>query len=234
MQENSFDLYLDELSHSKPLSDKEEKELSTRILNGDGKAVEQLTTANLRYVVTIARQYQHKGLDINDLVAEGNIGLMTAARKFDASKGIRFVNFAADFVRDSIEQAINRHSGLYQVPRNERTTVERKRSIPVSMDKPIGNKDNVNLLSILINKDAPEADEHVRQEILASDIERAMDGLNPREKTVISNYYGLGHEHMTMTEIAESTGLKRERVRQIRKQAERKIRKHAKHLLSER
>lgn len=230
MQENSFDLYLDELSHSKPLSDKEEKELSTRILNGDGKAAEQLTTANLRYVVTIARQYQHKGLDINDLVAEGNIGLMAAARKFDAAKGIRFVNFAAPFVRDSIEQALNRNTGLYQVPRSERTAAEKKRSIPVSMDKPIGNKDNVNLLSILVNKDAPEADEHVKQEILTADIEKAMDGLSQREKAVISDYYGIGREHMTMAEIAESTGLKRERVRQIRHQAERKIRKHAKHL----
>jgi len=228
--DNAFAIYMSEIGQNSPLSDAEEKRLSALIAKGDEKALNRLTTANLKYVVTLAHQYTGRGLDLSDLVAEGNIGLLKAARRFDATKGVRFVAFAASYVREAIEEALQKQRGLYRVPRNEHTPAEMRRSVPVSIDKPLGGKDNVNLLSVLVNKNAPEADAQVKRQVLLNDIKQAMQGLDDRERYVINAFYGLDGVNMSMAEIAGLLNLKRERVRQIRKRAERYMYKHARNI----
>lgn len=226
MDDSALNRYLDEIGHASLLSDEEERRLSTLILKGDERALAKLVEANLKFVVTIARQYKGKGVSMEDLVSEGNIGLMKAASKFDGEKGVRFVNFAVTYVRRQIEKAIDNLAGLYPVPKDPTgESPLRQQSRALSVDAPMGRRTNTSLLSLLVNPDAPMADERVHSEAIEDAVEYALTLLDERESRVVNAYFGINQEHETMAEIAEDMGLKRERVRQIRDKAVRKLRK---------
>lgn len=234
MEDSALNRYLDEIGKEALLSDTEERELSSKILNGDQRALSKLVEANLRFVVSIARQYKGKGVAMEDLVSEGNFGLMKAASKFDASKGVRFVNFAVVYVRQQMERAIDQQAGLYKVPKNVKDEVTaRQQSMPLSVDAPLGHRTNMSLLAVLVNQDAPLADEHVYSEAIEEAVEYALGVLDERESRVVNAWFGIDQEHETMAEIAEDMDLKRERVRQIRDKAVRKLRKAYKSHLRE-
>lgn len=179
------------------------------------KEQDKLVTANMGYVVTLARQYKSDILSTDDLISEGAIGLMKAAEKYDASKGKPFVTFAAPYIRRAIEKAISRL-----------TTDIDTRSTDESL--PVGSRNNYTLLNVLEDKNAVRADAAVEEITLTDDLLKCMNVLNEREQRVVNLYYGNGYERQTMAEIAETMGLKRERVRQVRDQALRKLRKEAK------
>ena len=218
MEDSILNKYLDEIGREQLLSEEQEARLSARILQGDERALNRLIEANLRFVVVIARQYQGQGLSMEDLVSEGNLGLMKAARKFDATRGLRFVNYAVVFIRQQIEKAVRKESDEQRV---ESTRDGQTRSV----DAPLGSKANVSLLSVLVNADSPQADQRVYNASLEDAIERSLQTLNERETVVVNAYFGIGEERQTMAEIAERMSLKRERVRQIRDKAIRKLRK---------
>ena len=223
MEESALNRYLDEIGREELLSNDEECQLAERIAKGDDRALSKLIEANLKFVVSIARQYKGKGVEMEDLVSEGNIGLMKAASKFDASKGVRFVNFAVVYIRQAIEKAIDQQGGLYQIPKDVKQEVVRQQAQAVSVDAPLGHRSNMSLLSVLVNKDAPLADERVQA--IEDAIDFALGTLDKRERQVINAFYGINQEHETMAEIAEDMDIKRERVRQIRDKAVRKLRK---------
>ena len=234
MEDSALNRYLDEIGKEALLSDEVEKELSQKIQQGDTKALSKLVEANLRFVVTIARQYKGKGIAMEDLVSEGNIGLMKAASKFDANKGVRFVNYAVVYVRQAIEKFIEQQAGLYQVPKDVKDeVVARQQSMPLSVDAPLGHRTNMSLLSVLVNQDAPLADERVHSEAIEAAVEYALGRLDERETKVVNAFFGIGQERETMAEIAEDMEVKRERVRQIRDKAVRKLRKAYKARLRE-
>ena len=221
MEDSILNKYLDEIGREQLLSEEQEARLSARILQGDERARNRLIEANLRFVVVIARQYQGQGLSMEDLVSEGNLGLMKAARKFDATRGLRFVNYAVVFIRQQIEKAVRKESDEQRV---ESTRDGQTRSV----DAPLGSKANVSLLSVLVNADSPQADQRVYNASLEDAIERSLQTLNERETVVVNAYFGIGEERQTMAEIAERMSLKRERVRQIRDRAVRRLKKNMK------
>jgi RNA polymerase primary sigma factor len=225
MEDSALNRYLDEIGKEQLLTNDEESRLSERIAKGDDRALSKLIEANLKFVVTVARQYKGRGVAMEDLVSEGNIGLMKAAAKFDASKGVRFVNYAVVHIRQAIEKAIDQQGGLYQIPKDVKQDLVRQQSIPLSVDAPLGHRTNMSLLSVLVNKDAPLADERVHSEAIEDAIEYALGTLNERECRVVNAFFGIDQEHETMAEIAEDMELKRERVRQIRDISVRKLRK---------
>jgi RNA polymerase primary sigma factor len=225
MEDSALNRYLDEIGKEQLLTDDEERKLAERISKGDDRALSKLVEANLKFVVTIARQYKGKGVAMEDLVSEGNIGLMKAAAKFDASKGVRFVNYAVVHIRQAIEKAIDQQGGLYQIPKDVKQDLARQQSIPLSVDAPLGHRTNMSLLSVLVNKDAPLADERVHSEAVEDAIEYALGTLDDRERRVVNAFFGINQEHETMAEIAEDMDLRRERVRQIRDKSVRKLRK---------
>ena len=226
MEKSGLNKYLDAIGRESLLSADEERQLSERILKGDSRALNKLIEANLRFVVSIANQYKGKGLQMDDLVSEGNIGLMKAAGKFDASRGTRFVNYAVAYVRQQIEKAISQQEGLYKLPRDVKNeSAARLQSQPLSVDAPLGHRTNISLLAVLVNRDAPLADERVHSETVEKAIEYALTSLDGREARVVNAFFGINQEHETMAEIAEDMDLKRERVRQIRDKAVRKLRK---------
>lgn len=221
MEDHSLNKYLDEIGREQLLTADEERVLSERIKAGDSRAVGKLVEANLRFVVKVAAQYRGKGLELDDLISEGNIGLMKAAAKFDASRGTRFVNYAVVQVRQEIERALDCQNGR-QSGRQ-----------PMSVDAPMKGRSNMSLLSVLVNADSPMADRRVYSEAIENAIEFALLSLSERERRVVDAFYGIGREHETLAEIAEDMELKRERVRQIRDRALRRIRKNYKHKLAE-
>ena len=225
MEDSILNKYLDEIGRETLLSEDEEHQLSERIRRGDGRALNKLVEANLRFVVAIARQYQGRGLSMEDLVSEGNLGLMKAAGKYDASRGLRFVNYAVVFIRQQIERSLKIESA-------EQRVESRGDGQTRSVDAPLGTKTNVSLLSVLVNADSPMADERVYQANMLTAVEKALDSLNERESRVVNAYFGLGQDNLTMAEIAVDMGLKRERVRQIRDKAVRKMRKAYKRVLT--
>lgn len=226
MEDNKLNMYLDEIGGSALLSEEDERRLSARIRKGDERALNKLVEANLRFVVAIARQYQGKGLAMEDLVSEGNIGLMKAAGKFDGERGLRFVNYAVVFIRQQIERALRRESG-------ERRVESGKDGQTRSVDAPLGSKPNVSLLSVLVDAGSPMADERTYSQAVETAVEFALRSLDEREERVVAAYFGIEQDHQTMQEIAEAMGLKRERVRQIRDRAIRRLRKAYRHRLAE-
>ena len=188
MIDNTLNIYLDEIGAKSLLSEDEERRLAARIHAGDERALNKLIEANLRFVVAIARQYQNKGLPIDDLISEGNIGLMKAARKYDGERGVRFVNYAVVFVRQQIEKALKLESAEQRVE---------------------------NMKDV---RDDNSSD-------VADGVEYSLDSLNERELKVVTAYFGIGQERLTMAEIAEEMNLRRERVRQIRDKAIRRMKK---------
>ena len=218
MEDSLLNKYLDEIGREQLLSPEEEQRLSARVLKGDERAVNKLIEANLRFVVVIARQYQGRGLAMEDLVSEGNIGLMKAARKYDATKGLRFVNYAVVPIRQQIEKALKVESAEQRV---ESVRDGQTRSV----DAPLGTKTNMSLLSVLVDSNSPLAEERLLRSNVETAVEYALRSLNERESQVVNAFFGIGQEHATMAEIAEDMNLKRERVRQIRDKAIRRMKK---------
>ncbi len=234
MEESGLNIYLDEIGRESLLSQEEESRLAEQIKAGNQRALNRLVEANLRFVVTVASQYKGKGLALDDLISEGNIGLMKAAARFDGSRGTRFVNYAVVHIRQQIEKAIEQQTGLYQVPRDVKdAAAAHVQSQPLSVDAPLGYRANMSLLSVLVNQDAPLADERVHSEAIEDAVEFALGSLDKRESRVVNAFFGINQEHETMAEIAEDMELKRERVRQIRDKAVRKLRKAYKQKLND-
>jgi RNA polymerase primary sigma factor len=228
-ENESLNTYLDEIGKEMLLSDDEEQQLALKIQNGGSaaeRAVEKLVTANLRFVVSVAKMYTDNGVAITDLISEGNIGMMKAARSFDGNRGRRFVGYAESFVRDAIIHAINEQSGIYNLPKNENNKEEKENSRAFSVDAPLQNGKNLSLLSILSDPDAQRPDKLVLDESIKAELLESMDVLDDRERRVVQAFYGIGRDNMTFAEIGEDMGLKRERVRQIRDKAVRKLGKN--------
>ena len=215
--------YFAEIGKEHLLSSEEESRLSQQILQGNQAAINKLVRANLRFVVAVAKQYKDRGLALDDLVAEGNVGLMQAAANFDASRGKRVVTYAAPIIRESIEKALETQNGIFKVPRKERTPSSDKRRKALSVDAPVGGSAELSLLHVLANPNSPQADERVMREIMQGDLQRALEVLPSREREVVEYFYGIGRANLTFAEIAQLMGLKRERVRQIRKRAVRRM-----------
>ena len=188
------------------LTDEEERQLGERIAQGDQHALERLVTANLGFVVSVARQYQDNGLSLDDLVSEGNLALMLAAGKWKPEKGIRFVQYAVWDIRKAIERAIEQQGNIIH-------------------DAPASVGFTNSRVDMAVAKSNRNADENIAFLSADSELAGSLGCLNERERKVIILYYGLGTDALTMMEIANEMGLKRERVRQIRKKAERKLRK---------
>lgn len=218
MDENRLQHYFDELGSRPLLTEDDERMLSDRIKQGDQRAVSRLAEANIRLVAHIAREYLGSGLSLDDLISEGNIGLMKAAAKYDASRGLRFAGFAVVFIRREIERALLRESA-------EKMAESCSDSQRRSLDAPLGSKAGVNLLSVLVDGNSPDADGRAYSAAVEERVERALRSLDERETRVVTAYYGIGQDHLTMAEIAHDMGLKRERVRQIRDRAVRRMRK---------
>jgi RNA polymerase primary sigma factor len=233
MEESGLNRYLDEIGRESLLSAEEERDLALKIQHGDSRALNRLVEANLRFVVTIASQYKGKGLQMDDLVSEGNIGLMKAASRFDPDHGTRFVNFAVVHIRQQIEKAIVQQT---DPPKGKASSRHDSGEMPLkatSVDAPLGYRSNMSLLSVLVNQDAPFADERIHSEAIEEAVEFALGSLDERESRVVNAFFGINQEHETMAEIAEDMDLKRERIRQIRDKAVRKLRKAYKSRLSE-
>ena len=232
MEDKSLNLYLDEIGREQLLTADEERALSERIKAGDSRALQRLVEANLRFVVKIATQYRGQGLSLDDLISEGNIGLMKAAAKFDASHGTPFVNYAVVQIRQEIERAIGKETGK-QGGREADSMAGKSVRQPMSVDAPMNGRTNMSLLSVLVNTNSPSADGRVYSEAVENAIEFALLSLTERERQVVGAFFGLDREHETLAEIAEDIQLKRERVRQIRNRAIRRLRKTYKNRLAE-
>ena len=262
----SLDKYLQEIGHEDLLTVDEEVELAQRIRKGDREALEKLTKANLRFVVSVAKQYQNQGLSLPDLINEGNLGLIKAAEKFDETRGFKFISYAVWWIRQSILQAIAEQSRIVRVPLNQVGSVNKinrvmnkfeqenerrpsvdeiaeKTDIPfekiedaisvnnrhVSVDAPFVDGEDNSLLDVLVNDDAPMADRMLVIESLRDEINRALTSLNDRERNIIEAFFGINQTtEMTLEEIGEKFGLTRERVRQIKEKAIRKLRQNTK------
>lgn len=221
---NALNTYLNEIGHERKLTDQEEKDLAERIKMGDSRAIDKLTSANLTFVVSVANHYKGRGVDIEDLISEGNIGMLRAALKFDANMDKRFVTFAAPYIREAIEQAVEQQAGFYRVPRDVKNPVlEKKRSRMLSIDAPVGGSTELSLGRVIPDHDAPNHDRLLEDDLLLGELNQLLNRLDDRERMVIKRFYGVGDTHLTMAEIAQQTGLKRERVRQIRDKAIRRI-----------
>jgi RNA polymerase primary sigma factor len=257
----SLDKYLQEISKEEMVSAEEEVELAQLIRKGDKKALERLTRANLRFVVSVAKQYQNQGLSLPDLINEGNLGLLKAAERFDETRGFKFISYAVWWIRQSILQAISEQSRIVRLPLNQVGSVnkinreiskfeqenERRPSVHeiadnidlphekiddamnisgrhLSVDAPFSDAEDGSLLDVLINEDIPPTDVSLVSESLKSEIQAALSVLNERERNVIEASYGLGMQELTLEEIGEKYGLSRERVRQIKEKAIRKLR----------
>ena len=253
--------YLQEISKETMISAEEEVELAQRIKKGDTKALERLTKANLRFVVSVAKQYQNQGLSLPDLINEGNLGLLKAAERFDETRGFKFISYAVWWIRQSILQAISEQSRIVRLPLNQVGSVnkinreinrfeqlnERRPSVDeiaekvdlpqekideamainghqISVDAPFVEGEDNSLLDVMANSDAPLADNQLVEESLKSEIQNALSALNERERNVVEASYGINQPEMTLEEIGTKFGLTRERVRQIKEKAIRKLR----------
>ena len=219
--------YIEDIQQNAILTDEQERDLANRIKDGDRKAVDELVKHNLRFVLYLASQYTGQGVDYDDLVSEGNIGLLKAANRFSPYPGKRFVKFAAPIVRDVMEKYIQQHSGLYKIPPKENNAAEKKRSQPLSVDAPIpaGSNNNFSLLNLLENTDAPFADQAFVKNDMNEYLFSLFQMLDKRELQVMTFIYGIGQDRHTMAEVGVLMGIKRERVHQIRDKALRKLRK---------
>lgn len=256
----SLDKYLQEIGREDLITVEEEVELAQAIKRGDRSALEKLTRANLRFVVSVAKQYQNQGLSLPDLINEGNLGLIKAAEKFDETRGFKFISYAVWWIRQSILQALAEQSRIVRLPLNQVGSLnkitkafskfeqehERKPSpeelaneldIPVekiadtlkvsgrhiSVDAPFVEGEDNSLLDVLVNEDAPVADRTLINESLSKEIHRALTALSDRERDIVKMFFGISRPEMTLEEIGDEFGLTRERVRQIKEKAIRKL-----------
>ena len=184
----------------------------------------KIVTDNMGLVVSTARKYQGQGLELDDLVSEGTIGMIKAAERYNPEKG-GFAAFALPEIKKSIEAAIEQQSGLYRIPRKEKSVVEKKRRVPLSVDAPLGGRENINLPSLLVNTNAKDSDIDATSSSYMKLIIDVLDLLDKREREVITCFYGIRRDRLSLAEIAAQMCIKRERARQIRDKATRKIRK---------
>jgi RNA polymerase primary sigma factor len=257
----SLDKYLQEIGKEELITVEEEVELAQRIKKGDRSALEKLTRANLRFVVSVAKQYQNQGLSLPDLINEGNLGLIKAAEKFDETRGFKFISYAVWWIRQSILQALAEQSRIVRLPLNQVGSLNKinkafskfeqeNERIPsaeeladvleitkekiadtmrvsgrhVSVDAPFVEGEDNSLLDVLVNSDSPVADRALINESLVREIDRALATLTERERDIIKLFFGIGMQEMTLEEIGERFGLTRERVRQIKEKAIRRLR----------
>ena len=242
----SLDKYLQEIGREDLITVEEEVELAQAIKRGDRRALEKLTRANLRFVVSVAKQYQNQGLSLPDLINEGNLGLIKAAEKFDETRGFKFISYAVWWIRQSILQAlalnkISKAFSKFEQENERRPSPEEladELDIPVdkisdtlkvsgrhiSVDAPFVEGEDNSLLDVLVNDDAPIADRSLMNESLAKEIDRALATLTERECEIIKMFFGIGCQEMTLEEIGDKFGLTRERVRQIKEKAIRRLR----------
>ncbi len=257
----SLDKYLQEIGKEELITVEEEVELAQRIRKGDQKALEKLTRANLRFVVSVAKQYQNQGLSLPDLINEGNLGLIKAAEKFDETRGFKFISYAVWWIRQSILQALAEQSRIVRLPLNQVGSLNKinkafsrfeqeneRRPSPeeladsldlpaekvadtlrvsgrhISVDAPFVEGEDNSLLDVLVNDDSPIADRTLINESLSTEVERALSTLTERERDIIKLFFGINCQEMTLEEIGEKFGLTRERVRQIKEKAIRRLR----------
>ena len=219
----SLGIYIGDLAHGKRLSDEEEKRLASLISAGDKEATDKLVASNLRYVVRLAGEYKGKGLSIEDLICEGNIGMIKASGKFRPECGKRFAAFAAPYIRQAMEQAIGQQNSLYQLPQNSRSAADINRSRLISSDAPLGGRQNVTILGLVADDGVGAADDFLAGEDMREEIEKAIKVLDERQETVIRAFYGIGRPNATLAEIAQEMEIGRERARQIRDKAVRHL-----------
>ena len=260
----ALEKYLNDIGKIPLLSPEDEAELARRTRNGDQMALEKLTQANLRFVVSVAKQYQNQGLSLSDLINEGNVGLMKAAKRFDETKGFKFISYAVWWIRQSILQAIVEYSRLVRLPLNkvgsynkvneaflsfvqeferepsndelaeilgispkEVNNMLRGNTRHVSVDAPINSDDSdATMLDLIAGEDNMSPDMELMEESLVEEVQQGLSILSPREIEVLSSYYGLNsYKALNLEEIGELYGLTRERVRQIKERAIRRLRK---------
>ena len=256
----SLDKYLQEIGREPLIPVDEEVELARRIRHGDRAALEKLVKANLRFVVSVAKQYQNQGLSLPDIIDEGNLGLIKAAEKFDETRGFKFISYAVWWIRQSILQALAEQSRIVRLPLNQVGSLnkinkayqrfeqefERKPSaeelaelldIPVdkiadtlkmsgrqvSVDAPFVEGEDNSLIDVMVNEDSPNADHSLINESLSREIDRALATLTPREADIIRKFFGIGVQEKTLEEIGIEFHLTRERVRQIKEKAIRRL-----------
>jgi RNA polymerase primary sigma factor len=257
----SLDKYLQEIGKVDLITADEEVELAQKSKAGDQAALEKLTKANLRFVVSVAKQYQNQGLTLPDLINEGNLGLIKAAQRFDETRGFKFISYAVWWIRQSILQALAEQSRIVRLPLNKIGSInkinkmyallEQSNERPptaeeiakeldmtvndvresmknsgrhLSMDAPLVEGEDSNLYDVLRSGESPNPDRNLIQESLRTEIERSLETLTPREADVVRLYFGLGDQHpMTLEEIGETFDLTRERVRQIKEKAIRRL-----------
>ncbi len=186
----------------------------------------KIVSENLNYVKAVANEFKGKGLEYEDLVSEGTIAMLMAARKFDTNRGTRFVAYAGPIIRKAMQQAIEKQGNIYRMPKDVKKHAPRNVEKAVSVDAPLNAGNQYTLLDILTNKDVEMADEGLKIQKIRKEINDVIKFLNEREQAVIKKFYGIGEPHETMAEIAKDLGLKRERVRQIRDRASRKLNKN--------
>ena len=256
----SLDKYLQEIGREELISVDREVELAGRIRNGDRAALEELVRSNLRFVVSVAKQYQNQGLSLPDLINEGNLGLIKAAEKFDETRGFKFISYAVWWIRQSILQALAEQSRIVRLPLNQVGSMnkinkalqrfeqeyERRPSAEelaelldmpidkiadtlkmsgrhVSVDAPFVEGEDNSLIDVMVNEDSPNADRGLINESLSTEIGRALATLTPREADILRKFFGIGTPEKTLEEIGDELHLTRERVRQIKEKAIRKL-----------
>lgn len=261
----SLEKYLQEIGKEELLSADEEVELAARIRKGDQKALERLAKANLRFVVSVAKQYQNQGLSLPDLINEGNLGLIKAAERFDETRGFKFISYAVWWIRQSILQAIAEQSRIVRLPLNQVGSVNKiarmlnkfeqenerhpsieeiseKTDLPpekigeamhanarhLSVDAPFAGEEESSLLDVIVNDDSPKADSGLVKESLQTEIQSVLKTLSQRERNVIEAFYGINQPELTLDEIGNKYDLSRERVRQIKEKAIRRLRDNTK------
>ncbi|MCD6065276.1 MAG: polymerase subunit sigma [Bacteroidetes bacterium] len=258
----SLDKYLQEIGREELITAEEEVQLAKKIRDGDQRALEKLTRANLRFVVSVAKQYQNQGLSLPDLINEGNLGLIKAARRFDETRGFKFISYAVWWIRQSILQALAEQSRIVRLPLNQvgslnkinkayskleqeferEPTAEELAELldlpqdkitdtmkvsgrHVSMDAPLASGEESTLMDVIVNGDSPRADAALMNESLSKEIDRALSTLTERERDVVKLFFGIGINHgLTLEEIGAKFDLTRERVRQIKEKAVRRLR----------
>lgn len=260
----SLDKYLQDIGKEELITAEEEVHLAQRIKNGDQVALEKLCKANLRFVVSVAKQYQNQGLSLPDLINEGNLGLIKAARRFDETRGFKFISYAVWWIRQSILQALAEQSRIVRLPLNQvgslskmakaSSKLEQKFERPpspneiaammdmpehkvqetlrmstrtISMDAPLDQDEEMKFLDVFVSDDTPSTDDHLIKESLAKEIQRSLATLTEKEREIINMFYGIGVPHSyTLEEIGAMFDLTRERVRQIKEKAIRRL-KHS-------
>jgi RNA polymerase primary sigma factor len=258
----SLDKYLQEIGRENLITADEEVELARRIKAGDQAALEKLTKSNLRFVVSVAKQYQNQGLSLPDLINEGNLGLIKAAQRFDETRGFKFISYGVWWIRQSILQALAEQSRIVRLPLNQvgslnkinkvSSKLEQKLERPpshneiakemevsdykidnslsistryLSMDAPLGADEEINFYDVFVPNDSASTDEYLMLESLGKEIQRSLSTLSEKERDVINLYYGIGMNHgLTLEEIGDKFDLTRERVRQIKEKAIRRLR----------